>query len=355
MGKIGIDISTYDRNINYDELVKNVDFVILRAGFGVSYLPNQQKDVMFETHYKNLSGRVPLGVYYYAYGKRPGDGTKEAENCLRYIEGKTFELPIYYDLEDHTNENINTLAREWVDKIRQAGRKPGIYTYLHWIRSGKINIDAVRDSSIWIAAYGKNDGNIPSDTFKPNMAMDIWQYSSAGRVNGNPRQGHTDVNLLINDGLLTGIETRAVAPIASASPSMANTNGGNEVIREIQNWLNLTYNTGIAADNLVGPQTRFALRKAYQEELNRSYNGKLNVDGVVGPLTLAKTPILKVGSRGNIVKIVQAMLTVKGYNTNGVEGIYGQGTANAVGRLQADKGLSADRVYGPKTASVLFA
>ena len=48
------------------------------------------------------------------------------------------------------------------------------------------------------------------------------------------------------------------------------------------------------------------------------------------------------------------MLTVKGYNTNGVEGIYGQGTANAVGRLQADKGLSADRIYGPKTASVLF-
>jgi len=48
------------------------------------------------------------------------------------------------------------------------------------------------------------------------------------------------------------------------------------------------------------------------------------------------------------------MLYCKGYNTNGVDGIYGSGTTNAVRNFQRNNGLSADGVFGKNTASKLF-
>ena len=52
----------------------------------------------------------------------------------------------------------------------------------------------------------------------------------------------------------------------------------DETIRDIQKWLNDTYNTGIAEDNIFGIQTKKALVKALQTELNRQYNAGLVVD-----------------------------------------------------------------------------
>ena len=42
--KYGIDISSYQRNIDYNKVIKNINFAILRVGFGVNYLPESQKD-----------------------------------------------------------------------------------------------------------------------------------------------------------------------------------------------------------------------------------------------------------------------------------------------------------------------
>lgn len=41
--KYGIDISSYQRNIDYNKVIKNINFAILRVGFGVNYLPESQK------------------------------------------------------------------------------------------------------------------------------------------------------------------------------------------------------------------------------------------------------------------------------------------------------------------------
>lgn len=52
MEKHGIDISTYQRNVNYLSLkASNIDFAIIRSGFGKN---ESQKDNMFEEHYTGL-------------------------------------------------------------------------------------------------------------------------------------------------------------------------------------------------------------------------------------------------------------------------------------------------------------
>ena len=41
--KYGVDISTFNRNVDYNKLKENTQFAILRVGYGVQYSPDKQK------------------------------------------------------------------------------------------------------------------------------------------------------------------------------------------------------------------------------------------------------------------------------------------------------------------------
>ena len=60
-------------------------------------------------------------------------------------------------------------------------------------------------------------------------------------------------------------------------------------------------------------------------------------------------PTLKRGSISNYVLIAQDDLNTLGYNTNGLDGIFGTGTQNAVTRYQRFKGLAPDGIVGCNT------
>ena len=189
---IGIDISEHNGNINFTEVIKNVDFAIIRIGYGVSYLPDKQKDKFFERNYAGLHGKIPIGIYYYSYAKKPGDGTKEAKNCLLYLMGKHLDLPIFYDVEDDSMGSVNEVTREFVDFIKKSGYQAGVYSYKYWCDSKKLDLSKFNDCMKWVAAYGNNTGSISGP--RPAGA-EIWQYTSRGRIagiNGNVDMNTTD-------------------------------------------------------------------------------------------------------------------------------------------------------------------
>jgi GH25 family lysozyme M1 (1,4-beta-N-acetylmuramidase) len=187
----GIDISAHQGVIDPDKVAKAAKFAILRVGYGVTYTPTQ-KDKQFEAYYAGLHGKIPLGAYYYAYAKAIGDGRKEAENCLKYLGGKKLEMPIFYDVEDKGMANVPAVAREFVDVIKQAGYRPGIYCSANWAKN-VIDLSKFSDCAIWIASYGKNDG---AQHTKP-AGCDIWQYTSVGKVDGIT--GNVDMNVAYTD------------------------------------------------------------------------------------------------------------------------------------------------------------
>ena len=86
-----------------------------------------------------------------------------------------------------------------------------------------------------------------------------------------------------------------------------------------------------------------------QSECNKQGFSNQVVDGIAGPNTLKGCPLLKIGASGNITKLLQEKLTSLGYGTNGVDGIFGNGTKNAVIKYQKSKGLSADGIVGQNT------
>ena len=99
-----------------------------------------------------------------------------------------------------------------------------------------------------------------------------------------------------------------------------------------------------------GKMTKFL---SYNAPQGSNSNEKPKVD-------YSKYPVLKKGSRGKYVKIMQQLLVDKGYDPNGVDGIFGNGCLACVKKYQSEntdvngKKLVVDGMVGQKTWGSLY-
>ena len=91
-----------------------------------------------------------------------------------------------------------------------------------------------------------------------------------------------------------------------------------------------------------------------QNECNKQGFLKQVVDGVAGPNTLNGCPLLQYSASGNITRILQQRLTDLGFNTKGIDGIFGQNTKKAVMNFQKSRKLLVDGIVGRNTWSKLL-
>ena len=71
-------------------------------------------------------------------------------------------------------------------------------------------------------------------------------------------------------------------------------------------------------------------------------------------INVSQFPIIRKGSKGSYVTILQKTLVEKGYDPKGIDGIFGPGCDKAVRQYQKDKGLVVDGCVGPKTWNSLM-
>ncbi len=82
-------------------------------------------------------------------------------------------------------------------------------------------------------------------------------------------------------------------------------------------------------------------------------NATMNNISITASAAMNTSQTLKVGSRGTQVKYLQINLNVLGYNAGTADGVFGNGTKNAVIRFQRAYGLGADGIAGKNTINKL--
>lgn len=179
----GIDVSVWQGRIDWSKVKDQVDFAILRAGYGREV---SQKDTRFEEYYAGCKRyNIPVGIYWFSYATTREDAVREAKACIEVIKGKSFEYPILFDIE-HSSQTSKRVADAIIsgfcETMRSAGYYVGIYTYYSFIKS-YISESVYSKYDLAIAHYA-------SSTPWKNKA--IWQYSSTGRIDGI--QGNVDLD-----------------------------------------------------------------------------------------------------------------------------------------------------------------
>ena len=188
-----IDVSKHNGVIDWKKVkADGVEGVIIRAGYGRE---SSQKDPMFESNYKNAKAQgLHIGTYFYTYAKSAAEAAVEASVFLEWIKGKTFDLPVYFDIEDDSishlsKKTLTEICLKWCGIVEKAGYYTGIYGNPYWFNN-KLDLNALAGYDKWLAHW----------TDKPawgNEFGGMWQYSSKGKVNGII--GNVDMNVCYRD------------------------------------------------------------------------------------------------------------------------------------------------------------
>lgn len=195
MSKFGIDVSQHQGKIDWDKVKSQIDFAILRLGW-IGNKENHTTDVQFERNYaecKRLG--IPVGVYVYCYSNNDNSAKLGANWTVKKLSGKSFELPVYIDMED---SSISDLSKDLLtnicisfNSIIEANNMwAGVYANLDWFEN-HLNKDIIKlKYTTWIAHY-------TSGNDKHQGEYDMWQNSSNEILNGI--NGKVDTNYMYRD------------------------------------------------------------------------------------------------------------------------------------------------------------
>lgn len=202
--KQGIDTSKYNHKtgatsedllpLDWESIkAAGVDFVILKAGSSLG------KDAAFEEDYAGAKAAgLEVGAYFYAYSATASDTVKDAEMLLGWLDGKQFEYPIYFDLEDRSlsgisKQQLTEMCVAFGEVLQSNGYYAAIYLNNEWLYS-LLDTEKIKTSfDVWYARYPLDtDGSeftLDCEDFawnenKYGNQMGMWQYTKCGKIEG---------------------------------------------------------------------------------------------------------------------------------------------------------------------------
>ena len=183
---LGLDISKWNGNIDWKAVKKaNIDFVIIRAGYGTGYVdPYFKKNI--ESAIKN---DLMVGIYWFSYAHSYQGAKLEAEKCYKTINPykKHINLPVFWDFEYdsvnvanrkgyHISKKLASgMADTFCTTIKNKGMKAGIYTNIDYSKR-YFTKKVLNKYHCWVAQWTSNC------TYKEHYI--IWQCTDNFRING---------------------------------------------------------------------------------------------------------------------------------------------------------------------------
>lgn len=201
--KYGLDISEHKEHIfskqaAWDALMKSKfkDFIILRAGFGVS----GEEDSCFLDFYHRAkeNGFTDISAYWFMYGETPEEAEKEAYNFIRIVEKHGMLLnAMILDFEDNDKWRrhgiqidynfTNKMIEAFIGVLRKEKLNSALYASQS-VLEDFVDWKTVRDMGfgVWNARYGGED----------DIKGWLWQYSDNEYINPNSPWGPLDANVM---------------------------------------------------------------------------------------------------------------------------------------------------------------
>ena len=183
---LGLDVSKWNGNINWKAVKKaNIDFVIIRAGYGTGYVdPYFKKNI--ESAIKN---NLMVGIYWFSYAHSYQGAKLEAEKCYKTIKPykKHINLPVFWDFEYdsvnvanrkgyHISKKLASgMADTFCTTIKNKGFRAGIYTNIDYANN-YFSRKVLAKYHTWIAQWTS------TCTYKEHYV--IWQCTDNFRING---------------------------------------------------------------------------------------------------------------------------------------------------------------------------
>lgn len=234
--RTGVDVSAFQGDIDWAKVAADgVDFAFLRVGTRSFATGALRADKKFTQNAKNAAANgLDVGVYFFSQAVTPEEAVEEALYVLEALEGLNVTLPIVFDWEqveedldaeqvsrtkDADGAAVTACAVAFLRTVEEAGRTGMLYCngvtgYFFY------DMAQLQDFPVWYASYS---------TGWPNYyyGVDLWQYSSTGRVQGI--EGDVDLNLWPQtaDGLLPFGESESGNAAMSESGNAAMSESGN--------------------------------------------------------------------------------------------------------------------------------
>ena len=181
--KKGIDISEFNGDVDLAGLKGQIEFVIIRCGYGGDY--TNQDDPQFENNVRKCEAAgIPWGTYLYSYAKDTSMAQSEAAHTLRLLKGKHPQYGVWYDVEDSTlptGEALIDNVVTYCQAIQQAGYYCGLYSFLFWMQT-RLNSPRLDPYDKWVAQWSSQ-----LDYQKP---AGIWQFTNQLVLNGKTFDGN---------------------------------------------------------------------------------------------------------------------------------------------------------------------
>lgn len=227
MAKRGIDISAHQGNIDLSALKSQIDFVIIRVGYGTK----GTIDTKF-TRNADLcrSLGIPVGFYWYSYALDQNGARDEANAMIKAIAPykDIVQYGVWFDMEDAdgykkrngmpSNQMLRDMCHEFCATTENAGYYSGIYASQSWFNN-QLNGRELDRFDKWIAMWptsgGKQRGLSVSPDEKSGWSM--WQFTSDGKFNGY--SGRLDTNYAYHDFLNSKDGGQPTPPTLTPEPT----------------------------------------------------------------------------------------------------------------------------------------
>jgi GH25 family lysozyme M1 (1,4-beta-N-acetylmuramidase) len=203
--KRGIDISAHQGSINLESIKHQIDFVIIRVGYGVS----GTIDNRFERNVKLCEELdIPYGFYWYSYALNTEDASTEADHFISAITSYNPTMGCWFDMEDAdgykrkkgmpSEQMLQDMCYVFCEKVENAGFYAGIYASKSWFDNQLAGEKLARFDK-WVAQWPTSFGRQKGLDVDPESRTDLsmWQFTSEGRLFGY--SGNLDMNYAYHD------------------------------------------------------------------------------------------------------------------------------------------------------------